>query len=328
MKAFLAAPLLAACFILAGCATQASDSTSNGSFTEPPEVKVTDSTGGIRGVVVDEAIRPIKAATVLITGNGFNKTFTTDASGGFSVSDLQPGVYFVKASKPLYDTQQQSIEVKAGVAPGVTKIQLNQVVFGKPYMQTLRYKGFISCSGNYVVLLSEECGEGVGSPRTNCDVIGVGPCVANPVMPGQRIGHNGDNHVQFDFFLAGPAASLIVEEYWEPSSEAGKGLYTPVSLEWACVPTCGGKTFLQLQGVSPLLGRVDFQPGGVTKTLGSKSVPINVTATDKISTFTWADPDSTGLLLNQEFQVFASAFYILPAPADWSFVKGSPDPYA
>jgi hypothetical protein len=83
-----------------------------------------------------------------------------------------------------------------------------------------------------------------------------------------------------------------------------------------------------MEGVSPLLSRTDIVDGTAVSKL--TKTPPGLNATTKISTFTWASPSSTpiGLVLNQEYQVFASAFYYLPAPADWSFVKGSPDPFA
>jgi hypothetical protein len=313
MRVLLVTALLAAA-LLAGCASKASDAPTGGSIPDPGEVKVTQTTGGIRGVVVDQAIRPLAGATVTVTGAGVNRTLATDASGTFTVADLKPGTYILKASKPLYDTQQQAIEVKAGVAPPVTKIQLNQVVFAKPYLQTLKFKGFIACSFNAVLpvvggILSEECGEGVGVP-----------CTQDPAPCG-RVGGQANNHIQFDFTVDNPSAqSLVVEQYWQPTSEAGKAFYTPVSLGWHCDPTCGGKTFLALDGVSPLLGRVD----------GDELVKLNLNATSKVSTFTWASPATTpvGTVLNQDFQEFVTISYYLPLPADWSFVQGSPDPFA
>ncbi|HUR64242.1 MAG TPA: carboxypeptidase-like regulatory domain-containing protein [Candidatus Thermoplasmatota archaeon] len=306
MRALLVTALLVAA-LLAGCATKASDAPTGGSIPDPGEVAVTQTTGGIRGVVVDQAIRPLAGATVVVSGQGTNKTLTTDATGAFTLAGLQPGTYFLKASKPLYDTQQQAVEVKAGVAPPVTKVQLNQVVFAKPYMQTLKFKGFIVCSGNYVVLLSEECGEGVGVP-----------CVQDPAPCG-RVGGQANNHVQYDFYVDNPnVKTLVVEQYWVPTQETGKAFYTPVSLNWVCDPLCGGDTKMELEGESPLLGRMD----------ADQLEPMALNSTTKISTFTWASRETTGLVLNQDFQVFVSTSYYLPLPADWSFVQGSADPFA
>jgi hypothetical protein len=309
MKALALATL--ACLLLAGCAVDSSDPGKG--LPDPGDVPVTDSTGGVRGVVVDQAIRPLKGATVAVTGPGFGKNLTTDDAGGFTLGGLKPGTYFLRASKPLYDAQQQSVEVKAGTVPPVTRIQLTQLVFAKPYLQTLKFKGFIVCSTNVFTpaggVLSEECGEGVGTP-----------CVQDPVPCG-RVGGQANNHVQFDFSVDSPAAqSLVVEQFWEATSESGKAFYTPVSTDWRCDPSCEGDTFLRLEGPSPLLGRVD----------GDALAALELNATSKVSAFTWASPSTTpvGAVLNQDFQEFVSVSYYLPLPADWSFVKGSPDPFA
>jgi hypothetical protein len=314
MRVPLTTSLLVTALLLAGCVSQASNDSSTSSIPEPKEVQVTDTTGGIRLVVVDQAVRPLQAVSVSLTGPGYAKNFTTDAGGGLAVSGLKPGTYFVKASKPLYDTQQAAVEVKAGVAPAVTKVQLNQLVFAKPYMTTLKYKGFIVCSLNAVFpvvggILSEECGEGVGVP-----------CTQDPVPCG-REGGQANNHIQFDFSVDNTnVKTIVVEQYWVPTSEAGKAFYTPVSLDWKCDPTCSGKTFLELNGPSPLLGRLE----------GDTLDALKLNATTKVSTFTWASPATTpiGVVLNQDFEEFVSSSYYLPLPADWSFVKGSTDPFA
>lgn len=300
-----------------------------GSFEdeEAPEVQVTETTGGIRGVVVDDAIRPIKGAAIELLGGDAPQKTETNEGGLFAISGLKAGTYLVKASHPLYDIQQVSAEVQAGVKePTPLKVLLTRQVFENPYMETLTFDGFIVCSANVVLpllggLLSEECGEGVGSPRTTCDIIGHPNCVANPVMPGQRIGGQGTNNVQYDFTVAnGGIKTIIVEQVWKPTSEAGKAFYTPVSTEWSCVPFCGGKRIVLMEGPSPLLGRIDEE----------KIVDLNLTPAETlITTFTWASPETTpvGATLNQAYKVFVSNFYYVPAPEAWSFIAGSPDPF-
>lgn len=312
-KPFLALLLLST-LALAGCSAggdtpeeQAADDLAG----DAPEVEVTETTGGIRGVVVDEAVRPIKGARVEVTGT--DKAFTTDESGLFAFSGLEEGTYFVKASHPLYGAVQQEAEVRAGVAdPKPLKFLLPRVIEETPFVETLKYEGFIVCSTNAVLplvggVLSEECGEGVGVP-----------CVAPPAPCG-RVGGQSNNNVQFDFSVGPGAKTIVVEQVWEPTSDAGKAFYTPVSLDWVCDPLCGGQTFLEMQGVSPLLGRID------NSTIDS----LNLTSGQTISTFTWASPDTTpiGVVLNQQYTIFVNTFYFLPAPADWSFVRGDPKPF-
>src|SRR5215210_624141 len=57
-------------------------------------------TGGIRGTVTDAQGAVVPNATVTITNTGTNQTqdTTADEDGGFRFSNLQPGVYSIKAS--------------------------------------------------------------------------------------------------------------------------------------------------------------------------------------------------------------------------------------
>jgi hypothetical protein len=317
MRVLLVPVLLVACLVLAGCTGTAKDDGASG-VPEPKQVDVTDTTGGIRGVVVDQAIRPLKAAAVSITSASFSKNLTTDEAGGFVLANLKPGTYLVKASKPLYDTQQQSLDVKAGVAPPVTKIQLNQVVFAKPYLETLKFQGFLVCSQDFDgALFSEECGQGVGVP-----------CQVPPPYGCNRLGTQSGNAPEYDFYAsADHPQSMIVELTWQPTIGAATtgALWTIVETNFACDPTCSGDAVLPDDfghcRTSPMYLRNDE---AVQK--------ANLTAAIKVSTFTWACGKGGtipyDLEVNQEYSEYVTMSYVLPLPADWSFVQGSPDPFA
>lgn len=296
----LLASLLLAALLFAGCAGGGAGSGGPDDLT--PDLDVTSTTGGIRGVVVDEAVRPIKGATVEITSPA--KSVTTDETGVFTFSGLEAGTYFVKASHPLYDLQQQNVEVQAGVAdPKPVKFLLTRIVLQDPYYYTLKFDGFIVCSANVNhVGYSEECGEGVGVP-------GVG-----------RVGGQDGNMVQFDFTIGAGAKTIVTEQVWEPTSDAGRAFFTPVSTEWVCDPFCGGNRLVTMDGPSPLTAHIDSE-----KLEGLEYVPDETIFT----MFTYASLDSNefGAVLNQKFTNFVTVFYHVPAPEGWSFVNGDPSPY-
>jgi hypothetical protein len=359
MRTVLLSLLVVVGLALGGCTTPSNsgagsdDGLGSGAIGSPKEVQATDTTGGIRGVVVDQAVRPIKGATVTVSGNGVAKDLTTDAGGTFSVSGLPAGTYLVKSSHPLYDSAQQSVEVKAGIKnPPVVKVQLNQKVFAKPYLVTKKYKGFIVCSIGAAFVASEECGEGVGSPRTTCSEGAPPPCVDNPVSPGQRVAHQGDNNVQFDFYVDGSfVRTILIEQVWTANSQATGQFYTVApAVNWTCDPGCGGNQLGDMTGPSPLTSRIQVENG--TAIANPSAIQAaettyenqTITSATKLTTFTWpAWGDCGGIssakdnpvclaqfnnAAGQEFQLFVSAFYYLPAPADWSFLKGSADPFA
>lgn len=292
--------------VLAGCAEDLPSETPD-DVPEPGKVEVTSTTGGIRGVVVDQSIVPVVGATVKVLNQELAQE--TDENGLFVFSGLEAGTYFVEASHPLYDTQQSSVDVTAGVEePPALKIQLTRLISTEPYLTTQQQQGYITCSANIVIALSEECGEGVG-------VDGFG-----------RVGANPNNRAQIDFNVdSGLVRSLIVETVWEPSLSVGTGTGSQsggfnmgIYIDWSCLPVCNaaGGTVDRKNGYSPLYLRND-----------EKLQSLETDETTMFSTFTWAASDETGVLLEQPFEVFITSSYALPLPEEWSFVAGSPNPF-
>lgn len=302
--------LLLAVVLIAGCSGKSGDKIPDELAEGAPEVDATETTGGIRGIVVDEAIRPIEGVTIDVVGGGAPQLAETDAAGLFAVSGLQPGTYILKAHHPFYDSQQASADVEAGVKePAPVKILLTRQIFEQPYLQTIKYDGFIVCSANAVALLSEECGEGVGVD-----------CIQPPVPCGRIGGQNGNN-VQFDFTIANEnIKSMIVEKVWKPTSEASEYLTSPIATEWNCNPSCGGNRFAGMDGPSPLYVAIDEE------TLKEQELVPQETI---ISIFTWTsiETNPVGIALNQAYADYVSMSYFLPAPEGWSFVNGDPDPF-
>lgn len=309
--------ILSLAFALAGCTEGGGETNSGGDpGADAPSVEATSTTGGIRGVVVDDRITPIEGALIEVTGT--TKNVTTKADGLFSISGLEAGTYFIQASHPLFASTQQSVDVVAGDEnPESKRILLTRTVFAEPYMQTLQYDGFIVCSVNLVVLLSEECGEGVGVPDEECVPI-TGPCAPIPPPGGSRVGGQSNNNVQFDFTIGAGAQTVIVEKVWEFTSEAGKALYSPISTEWSCLPSCSGNGITSMDGESPLYASFD------NATILEEEIIPDTTV---ISVFTWASPSYTGAVANQRYTDYVSVFYYVPAPEGWSLVAGDADPF-
>jgi hypothetical protein len=295
--------------VLAGCSA---------SPAHPPGASASGSLqpGTLVGVVVDQAVRPLAGAAVQVVDAGRNAT--TDAQGGFRFEGLTAGNHLVRASSPLYDTQQQSVEVPAaGVAPTV-RIQLTRQIFAQPYAQVQKFDGFVVCSVGFSLYASEECGEGVGVP---CQV---------PVFGCQRVGGQGNNHAQWDFWLDGPfVRTLVVEMAWDSTSPTLKEFQLNVANDWTCDPFCNGAQLNVTGGPSPLRGAVDFDGVQLVDHNGTK-VPL--TADTRFSTFVWpnwgsGDPQQLNVAINQPFTQYATAFYYLPAPQGWSFLAGDPLPF-
>ncbi|HJQ93946.1 MAG TPA: carboxypeptidase-like regulatory domain-containing protein [Candidatus Thermoplasmatota archaeon] len=107
------------------------------------ELEATATTGVIRGIVVDDAIRPIAGANVLLTPG--DKTATSTDAGTFGFDALEPGTYFLKVERAGYNATQTSAEVVAGVAePPIVKVLLSPNPSTVPYVETLQFNGFLS----------------------------------------------------------------------------------------------------------------------------------------------------------------------------------------
>ena len=145
---------------LAGCAGGGGEGSGSqtSSSLEPPPLEATATTGVIRGVVVDEAIRPLSNATITASGPGEERSAASDENGFFGFQGLEPGTWFVKATKIAHTDAQQSVEVVAGVGdPPVAKLQLQFLPSEAPFAVVLKYEGFVECAvpgGNLCFVLN------------------------------------------------------------------------------------------------------------------------------------------------------------------------------
>lgn len=130
---------------LAGCAGDAETNDELAEAAKTVDAKATSTTGVIRGVVVDDALRPIIGAKVALQSQ--NRNTTTNDAGAFGFDGLEAGTYFLQASKPDYTSVQQSAEVQAGVDnPPVVKILLAAIPRATPLIEALTATIFVSGS--------------------------------------------------------------------------------------------------------------------------------------------------------------------------------------
>jgi hypothetical protein len=128
--------------LLAGCTGAPAEEAPSAEF-EDLGLDATATTGVIRGIVVDDAIRPVADATVVLTPG--DKTATTTQAGAFGFAGLEPGTYFLKVERAGYNATQTSTDVVAGVAePPIVKVQLVLNPSKLPYIEALQFSGFLS----------------------------------------------------------------------------------------------------------------------------------------------------------------------------------------
>lgn len=158
------APLLGALLVstvLAGCAGDGGgkDDLPAADFDDL-DLKATATTGIIRGVVVDEAIRPLGSVDIGTTlPDGSVRNTTSNSDGAFGLDGLPPGTYFLQARKPGFVATQVSTDVVAGVAePPIVKVLLVADPSTIPYATFLVYDAFVACSFTFPVVSFAACG--------------------------------------------------------------------------------------------------------------------------------------------------------------------------
>ena len=164
LAAVLSATILAGC---TGGGGGAQDPAAAGVDFEDLELEATATTGVIRGIVVDEAIRPVAGAQVATTvpDGGVRNTTSAD-DGAFGFDGLPPGTYFLSVSKPGFLTQQANAEVVVGVSePPITKILLTADPSSLPYTSIYQFDAFIACSFTLVTVSFAACG--LAAEQTN-----------------------------------------------------------------------------------------------------------------------------------------------------------------
>src|SRR5688572_1246245 len=128
MRAFLVAAL-ALLPLLAGC---------SGDEDGPEEpLAATATTGILRGVVVDEAIRPLLRVNVTLPlPDGTVLNSTTAEDGAFAFGDLVPGGYVVQARKLGYLDTAVSVNVTAGDGdPDGVRVLMGADVLNAPFVE-------------------------------------------------------------------------------------------------------------------------------------------------------------------------------------------------
>ena len=337
----IALAFLLAATLLAGCSDAGGGPEAQEADFEQLELQADETTGILRGVVVDEAIRPIPGVLVTAVGpGGGNVSMTTKDDGLFGFGKLAPGTYFVSVMKAGFTAQQASAEVVAGESePKPLKILMAADPSTAPYVEALHLDGFMTCSvrpGFFAL----QCGFG-----QNNDVV------------NQRTD------------LAQRPEWIQSEMTWESTQAIGDEM----SLAIRCNPgdssdpagMCpdGTVTIVRAEGPNPLVATVNRTVADLWAIGGPGGNPLDINlfafgrsdldawdeetidAAQKPATgndcMQWGvvgntvfgfDPETCmritgpGLILNQKVDVYSHVFYGYLPPEGWTFLEAGAPP--
>jgi len=152
------ASLMMMAVLLAGCSDEGKKDPVQDAQFDDLDVKATEETGVILGVVVDASITPLAGVTVTVEPGGDQAT--SDGQGRFAFDGLEAGSYFVRAEKAGYIPAEQSVDVVAGVQrPEIIKVLLEPDPTTVPYVSVDQFNGFIECSFTLVLVSYAACAE-------------------------------------------------------------------------------------------------------------------------------------------------------------------------
>ena len=297
--------------LLAGCSSSSNDPPSaTGPTFDDLGLQATSSTGVIRGVVVDDAIRPIAGATVALKGETNRETISTDL-GTFGFDGLAPGTYFLTVSKVGFFEAQQSADVVAGVAePAIVKVQLAIDVANLPYVETFVFEGFVECTSSAVVL----CG-----------------------LPNLLLEQNITNDRFAWDQRVGDSADLIqAEMVWQSTQAASPQLYFEMeALNGECAPGADNDDGFMgsARGASPIVARInetliDLNGVGMACPVYFSLFSGGPVCTDPtpVPGVGPLHPICPGATIEQRFTMYVHAFHGYRPPDEWRFSSGEPVP--
>ncbi|HUR61542.1 MAG TPA: carboxypeptidase-like regulatory domain-containing protein [Candidatus Thermoplasmatota archaeon] len=296
------APLLLALVLLgvllAGCSSKAvTQSTASPSAT----------TGTIRGVVVDSAIRPLGGVLVTLRAGSDQVSILNTTEGGlFRFDNVPAGIQVVKAHRVGYLDVQLQVPVQAGVAePNETKVTLAiDPSYTKPYVQQpFKFDGIMECS-----------------VMANAPQPAGHTAVAACALPGQTTGVDvaPDKFIVVHPLDAGRPQFVQSELVWTPGGPLANQLQLYMDQRNRTASMSAGATgvnagYYELErasGKSPVVVQVE---GAAVQRLGNGyDLQLRV--------FAWYDdPQPVGAVFQQEFTLFSTVFYGFSPPTGWTF---------
>ena len=130
---------------LAGCSGGGGGGGDGGSATEQPPLA--EGKGAISGLLFNDALRPIPGALMLLQPAGL--TTTTDPSGQFSFTDLDPGTYFIRVQADGHEAAPQNVEVVAGEY-AEAEVQARRLFSQAGRIITNEYSVFVPCAAGFI----------------------------------------------------------------------------------------------------------------------------------------------------------------------------------
>ncbi len=318
--------------VIAGCAGGGPASSSEPAAFDDLKGDATATTGLIRGVVVDTAIKPIAKATVQVLG-ATKHNLSADAQGRFLIDGLKPGTYLLKASAPLHKDAQTSVDVVASVdEPAITKILLQPLFDQKPFTVPLIKRGFFQCSQAGATPV-------VGYSSSNC-VTDMCPRFYDDrafcnTLPTAMMNNLTSQEREWHIDVGAGWQQAVFEMTWTPSAE-GTSQNMGMTVSTFKPLRDPAHFFASVGGGNPLRFQLDVGVPHETSQIPSEDAPfpnnltsIPASGMEQVSVFVSVRQDGfvPAIAYEQDFEVIVHQFYYGFPKEGWSFVAGDKPPF-
>lgn len=312
LRAVLTLALAVVLPLLAGC------SGTGGGGAADAEVEATATTGVLRGVVVDEAIRPLLGVNVTVPmADGTTISRMTADDGLFAFDGLPPGPYVVNARKLGFLDASVAANVTAGVdVPDSVRVLMPADVLNTPAIDQYSFDGFLQCSATAFYARAAACNPDEAA-QPLCQLPGE-PCT------------NGPANLTTDEFMAVHTVArqsvrfLQSEMVWEATQQGSASLR---ALPGSRDPASGEiNDYQPFEGPSPLIMPMD---GAIAQALfigNGKDLVVRVfsgyvpgTNPPACLPSPLGCPWGVGVSYEQRFQIVTHVFFGFEPPEGWQF---------
>ncbi len=303
MRGAFPAAFIMLALALAGCADPPAAQPEEDDLGLDGDYKATETTGYIRGIVVDASINPLEGVTV----SGNDLLTTTNAKGAFVFPDLAPGLYCLDFDKIAYNAVRACTTVVAGVDPELMQTRLTYNQSLAPHAEPFKFKGMVKCGLSYIAA----CGA--------ADIV------------GQDVG----DRFMARFPLERVPVYITMEAVWEGTQPTGDNFqlrlgHMPAGPDTVDATATGpspqqawvNETTIKAAGLGPgndLVGRMFVWEMEGTNIEDATGVCVPVVLT------TWCH--GPGAAIDQAFDLYVHAFHGFTPTAEWRFSSnGDPVP--
>lgn len=278
LRALLPAALLVM-VALAGCT--AGETAGPADVSGPGDDNVSDDTGLLRGLVVDDAFKPLAAAIVGIPK--LDVETTTAQDGAFELAGLAPGSYTLAAQKLGYESAAKRVDVVAGEVIDVN-IELTPIAIVDPFVDVQTWTGYAECQ--------------IGTPAVLANCVPIQNIINQYNLP------NPTNTNQIGWFFVLEPRNETVGGLYEMIWEKSTG-YTAEELSLNIEPENTGLGGGYESGSGPSILRVE-----VDDNEPYTSVDPNDEENDEVQVRVFAaGTNPPTVVVDQRFEVWSSVFY-------------------